>query len=112
MVLREIQAPNRHFRFAVGLPEGVAIAYAWKRLPTPRPLTHELFAGLLEQFHVSLEVVEITASSEPSTYLAHLTLVSGTERRVLSSRPSDALALALRQRLPVPVMVEDALLSA
>ncbi len=109
VVLQEIEPPYRRLDIATGYPEGVAVFYAWKRLEYPRPLTHELFTSVMEQFALSLEVVEITAV-KGRTFYAQLTLVSGTSRRVVQSRPSDALALALRQRLPVPVLVDEAVL--
>ncbi len=109
LVLREVDPPWRELRIPIGLPEGVAIAYAWRRLPTPRPLSHELFADILARLDVSLAVVHIT-EARGRTYLAELTLV-GPSTHVVPSRPSDAIALALRQALPVPILVSEALLA-
>ncbi len=109
VVLQEVDPPHRELRFPIGYPEGVAIAYAWKQMASPRPLTHELFAEVLEELNVSLELVEITGV-EGATYLAQLTFIAGGERKVVPSRPSDALALALRQKVPVPIMVREQLL--
>jgi bifunctional DNase/RNase len=110
VVLRELDPPHRQLAFPIGLNEAVAIAYARRGLATPRPLTHELFADVLEQLDVTLETVEVTAR-QGSTYLAQMTLAGAQGRRVVPCRPSDALALSLRQRLPVPLLVNEALLS-
>lgn len=110
VVLQELEPPYRKLDISVGYPEGVAIYYAWHHLAYPRPLSHELFTTILEQFAVSLEVLEIT-SVQGATFNAQITLVSGSSKRVLPCRPSDGLALALRQMLPVPVLVDEAVLA-
>ncbi len=110
VVLQEIEPPYREVVIPIGLPEGAAIAHAWRGIESPRPLTHDLFTSVLKELAVSLEVVEVTAV-EHRTYLAQITLVSGSSTRVLPCRPSDGLALALRQALPVPIMVDEDLLS-
>ena len=61
MVLRELDDPFRELRITIGSPEGVAIAYGWRGIDTPKPLTHELFTEIFELFGLSLEVVRITA---------------------------------------------------
>ena len=109
LVLKEVDPPSRELRFPIGFTEGIAIANARRGLSTPRPLTHELFADVLEQLEVTLEVVEITAR-RGNIFLAQLTLVGSSGKRVVPCRPSDAVALALRQRLPVPIMVSESLL--
>jgi bifunctional DNase/RNase len=110
VALQEIEPPYREVAIPVGTVEGASIAYAWRGIEPPRPLTHDLFSSVMRLFSVSLEVVEVTAV-EGSTYLAQMTLVSGTLKEVLPCRPSDGIALALRQQVPVPILVEDSLLS-
>jgi uncharacterized protein len=100
VVLEELDAPRRQLRIPVGLPEGSAIAYAQRQVRTPRPLTHELFATVLERLDQTIEVLRITGL-DASTYLAELVLSGPTGMRVLSCRPSDGIALVLRQR-PIP----------
>ncbi len=107
VVLRELDPPYRELRFALGLPEGAAIAYAWRSMTTPRPLTHDLFATVLERFEISLELVSIVAV-EGRTFFAEVTFRgSQPGSQTIECRPSDALALALRQRLPVPIVVAE-----
>lgn len=111
LVLQEVDPPHRKLQITIALAEGVAISYAWRGLPTPRPLSHEMFTSVMEHFGVSLELVEVTAA-EGRTYFAQLTLVGGTRRAVIPCRPSDGVALALRQRLVPPIMVAEALFPA
>ncbi|HUZ21032.1 MAG TPA: bifunctional nuclease family protein [Acidimicrobiales bacterium] len=102
VVLEEIDAPNRQLLIPVGTPEGVAIAYAARRIPTPKPLTHELFTDVLESFSLTLEVVRIT-DVNGTAFSAELVLAGPSGTRVVACRPSDGIALALRQRLPAPI---------
>jgi len=111
VVLQEADPPYRELRIPVGGAEGIAIGYAARGLKTPRPLTHELLSTVLETFGLTLEMVQITAV-RGSAFRAELVISgrSGVER--LDCRPSDAIALALRQRLPVPIMADPAVLRA
>ncbi|MGH9060680.1 MAG: bifunctional nuclease family protein, partial [Acidimicrobiales bacterium] len=95
--------------FPIGQPEGVALAMAWHQLDTPRPLTHELMIDALSRFGVSLAAVLIDGL-EGRTYLAQLVLDRQGDMVTVACRPSDALTLAMRHPVPVPLMVEEALL--
>jgi len=107
VLVHEAVAPWRELAIPVGMAEGNAIAYAWRGRPTPRPLTHALFTEVLERHEVSLEAVRITGR-QGRNFTAELDTVGPRGRRVVPCRPSDALALVLRQRLPTPVLVADA----
>lgn len=102
LILREQAAPQRELQIPIGVPEGVAIAYAARHLSTPRPLTHELFTDVLEAYNLTLETVRITAV-ERSSYEAELVLSGANGLRVIPCRVSDGVCLALRQRLAVPL---------
>ncbi len=106
VLVHEAVAPWRELAIPVGMAEGNAIAYAWRGLPTPRPLTHALFTDVLERHQVQLEAVRITARRGRS-FFAELDTVGPNGRQVITCRPSDALALVLRQRMPTPVLVAD-----
>jgi uncharacterized protein len=106
VLVHEAVAPWRELAIPVGMAEGNAIAYAWRGLPTPRPLTHALFTDVLERHQVQLEAVRITARRGRS-FFAELDTVGPNGRQVIACRPSDALALVLRQRMPTPVLVAD-----
>ena len=106
VVLQEIDEPRRELHVTIGQTEGVSIAYAWRGLPTPRPLTHELLTTILEQFGLQVDAVHITGA-EGQVFFAELALSGPTGAGTVECRPSDALALALRQRLPVPITVAE-----
>jgi bifunctional DNase/RNase len=94
----------------IGQPEATAIAFAPDGVVTPRPMTHDLLCDVLEELGAKLTSVEITAV-EAGTYYADLVLQFGTEERRVSSRPSDAMALALRLDAPIfvsPTLIDEA----
>jgi bifunctional DNase/RNase len=109
MVLRELEDPFRELRITIGSPEGVAIAYGWRGIDTPKPLTHELFTEVFEVFGLSLEVVKITAV-RGTAYSGEIVVNGPQGSRVIQCRVSDAIALAVRQPLPVPIMVSPEVL--
>lgn len=92
----------------IGGPEATAIALAHEGVEPPRPMTHDLFAQALEAMDVQVERVVITELRE-RTFFAELHMRSASEARVMSARPSDAIALAVR--MDVPIYAEDALLA-
>jgi uncharacterized protein len=108
VVLQELDAPWRELRIPVGFAEGTAIAYAWRGVPTPRPLTHELLADLLERHGVEVEALRVTAR-QGAVVLAELETSGPRGRQVVPCRPSDGLALVLRRRMPTPVLVAEGL---
>ncbi len=110
VVLQEADAPFRELRIPVGGAEGIAIGYAARQVATPRPLTHELFARVLEEFGMTLDVVRIT-DVRGSAFSAELVVSGPMGSRVIDCRPSDAIALTLRQRLPAPIMASPIVLA-
>lgn len=106
VMLLETPPPHRRLRIPVGLAEGTAIAYAWRRIATPRPLTHQLMVDVLDRHNVRVEAVRITAVTD-GIFAAELDTTSRMGRQVVPCRSSDALAVALRQRPPVPILVAD-----
>ena len=106
VLVHEAVSPWRELAIPVGMADGNAIAYGWRGQTTPRPLTHALFTEVLERHGVELEAVRITARRGRS-YFAELDTVGPRGRQVISCRPSDALALVLRQRMPTPVLVAE-----
>jgi hypothetical protein len=103
VVLQEADMPYRELRIPIGGPEGIAIGYAARQVETPRPLTHELMTQLLERFNLSLDFVNITGLTG-GMFTAELVVSGPAGQRTLDCRPSDAIALALRQRIAVPIM--------
>jgi len=86
----------------IGIPEATSIASAIKQVTMARPLTHDLFFDLLLEVGVTVQRVVITELRE-STYFAELVLGQGDRIMVLDSRPSDAIAMALRASAPIYV---------
>jgi bifunctional DNase/RNase len=106
VMLQESEAPWRQLRIPVGFAEGTAIAYAWRGVPTPRPLTHELLAGLLDRHGIDVAALRIT-ERRGALFLAELETSGPRGAETVPCRPSDGLALVLRRRLPTPVLVAE-----
>ncbi len=109
VLLRELESPRRQISFSIGLPDAVTLAHALRRIPTPRPLTHELVSGILQGFDIDVVAVRLVGRTG-SIYFAELDLRGRTGRSVLSARPSDALTLALLQPVPAPILIDVRLL--
>ena len=102
LLLQETEGEGRTLPIFIGTPEAAAIAYAVQGVSMPRPMTHDLIRDLLSTLDVSVERVVIT-ELRSSTYFAELQLRRGAERSVVSSRPSDAVAVAVRMNSPLYV---------
>ncbi len=104
VVILQGKRDKRQLTMAIGFFEAERIAIPLQGVTAPRPLTHDLFVTLFGRLKVSLRRVVITDLREGTYYaLLHLD-VAGSEM-TLDSRPSDAIALALRAK--VPIFVED-----
>ncbi len=107
VLLREHDAPHRVLPIFVGGPEAAAIAMAASGVLTPRPLTHDLMASLVRSLDAHVDSVEVTEFHD-GAFLAAISLRGpGGEHRI-DTRPSDAIALAVR--LGAPVFVSDEVL--
>lgn len=104
MVILQGKRDRRQLTMAIGFFEAERIAIPLQGVTTPRPLTHDLFVTLFGRLKVSLRRVVISDLKE-STYYAVLYLDAGGTEMTLDSRPSDAIALALRAK--VPILIED-----
>ena len=109
VLLRE-EDGQRYLPIFIGPPEATAIVYALQGMETPRPMTHDLFKSVLDEMAVSLQRVVITELHD-GTFYAEIELGQNGETRRISSRPSDALALAARYPDPgVPIFADEAVL--
>ena len=95
VVLRERVNLQRSLSIFIGAPEATAIAFVLEGVETPRPLTHDLIKDMLEAFGAVLERVVVTELRD-STFFAELHLSAFGAMHVVSSRPSDAIAIAAR----------------
>jgi bifunctional DNase/RNase len=88
----------------VGLFEANAIAQQLDGSLSPRPMTHDLLGNLIEALHAKVDRVVITDLRD-NTFFALIHLDRNGEKYEIDARPSDAMALALRVK--VPIFVED-----
>ncbi len=109
--LREMEMPGRQLTFYAGLQDAVALSHAMRRVPTPRPLTHELMSEVLQRFDIDLVAVRIVGRVG-SMLFAELDLRGRGGRSVHSCRPTDALTLALQQPVQVPILIDVRLLES
>ncbi|HEY7714797.1 MAG TPA: bifunctional nuclease family protein [Candidatus Binatia bacterium] len=84
----------------IGLLEATAMATEIEGIKMARPMTHDLLKTILVELGGSVESVEITELKE-NTYYAAVNLSVGGRRMIIDSRPSDAIALALRTKSPI-----------
>jgi len=105
VLLREEEG-TRFLPIFIGSPEATAIVYALQGLATPRPLTHDLFKTVLDDLSVTLDRVEITKLHE-GTFYAEIELDRGGAKSRISSRPSDAIALAVRFGADIPIFADE-----
>jgi bifunctional DNase/RNase len=87
----------------IGIAEAQAIALELQGTPSARPLTHDLLKNILEQVGVEFQKVVVN-ELKGSTYYARIYLVAVGKALEIDSRPSDAIALALRFHRPIFVV--------
>ena len=102
VVLREHDAPHRLLPIAIGSDAATSIAIAASGRRALRPLTHDLMANLVESFEGHLDAVEVT-DLQDGTFIANLALSGPIGERRVDTRPSDAIALAVRLDAPLYV---------
>ncbi|MGQ0849597.1 MAG: bifunctional nuclease family protein [Actinomycetota bacterium] len=109
VLLRE-QSGSRYLPIWIGAPEAQAIAAALEGIEPPRPQTHDLLRLIVETLGAQIERVEVVELRD-SVYYADLVMSRRGEAFHVSSRPSDAIALAVRAQAPVfvaPQVLSDA----
>jgi len=104
VVVLQGKRDKRQFAMAIGIAEANGIAIPLQGVTPPRPLTHDLFLTLFGRLKVSLMRVVITDFKD-DIYYAIVYLSANGSDMTLDSRPSDAIALAIRAK--VPILVED-----
>jgi bifunctional DNase/RNase len=88
----------------IGIVEASAIATELEKTEMPRPMTHDLLRNVLRELGATVERIEVTELRD-NTFFAAIHLRTAAGPRVLDSRPSDAVALALR--VSAPIFVEE-----
>ncbi len=104
--LKEVEG-ERTFPIVIGIFEATSIDRRVKHLPSPRPLTHDLVASVVENMGGELRDVYICELRD-HTYYAKLRIRQNGEMVEVDSRPSDAIALAVTASVPIYV-AEDVL---
>ncbi|MDR5695973.1 MAG: bifunctional nuclease family protein [Armatimonadota bacterium] len=84
----------------IGQAEATAIAIQLQGVKTPRPMTHDLLKSILQSLSATVKRVVVT-DVQNSTYFAEIHIVSNGQEIIIDSRPSDAIALALRMEAPI-----------
>jgi uncharacterized protein len=100
VILREVAGQRRVLPIFIGVPEAQAIALTMQNIETPRPMTHDLMKILLDEVGAQVERITVTELRE-GTFFAEIILSAQGEVRTVSSRPSDAIALAIRIGSPI-----------
>jgi uncharacterized protein len=109
VLLEETEGARRSLPIFVGGPEATAIAFALQGVEPPRPMTHDLMRDIVEVLGAKVVRVLVTELRD-GTFFAELHLRVGERDLVVSSRPSDAIALATRTHSPL--YVSDELMEA
>ncbi len=91
----------------IGKPEADSIALALGKVATPRPLTHDLIKNLIHGLRLKVTRIVVTEILD-NTYYALIYLSDGKNETPIDSRPSDAIAVALR--VSAPIFVEDSIM--
>ncbi len=84
----------------IGLLEATAIATELEGIEMARPMTHDLLRDLIGELGATVSRVEISDLRE-NTYYARIFIETSQGSRVIDSRPSDAISLALRVKTPI-----------
>lgn len=108
LLLREQEGQHRILAIMIGGPEAQAIAFALDGVETRRPMTHDLITTMVEELGAHIERITISALRDDIFY-ADVVLQAHGDTHVVSARPSDAMAIAVR--VGTPVYAEEAVLA-
>ena len=100
IVLLKTEEGNRYLPIWIGHPEAAAILMKLQNAELPRPMTHDLLMSILGHLEAKLERVLVTELRD-NTFYAVINLETGVGRMDVDSRPSDAIALAVRADAPI-----------
>jgi uncharacterized protein len=101
IMLKEVDG-ERTFPIVIGSGEAYAIDRRLKGIPTPRPLTHDLLASVIEELGGTIEQIEIN-NLENHTFYALIHIRRDGKTIEIDSRPSDAIALGIATSVPIYV---------
>ncbi len=101
VVLRDVDG-SRFLPIWIGVPEANAIALMLEDVKVPRPMTHDLYVSTLHSLGATVINVEVH-NLVKNTFYARINLDMEDATKVIDSRPSDAIAIALRAGAPILV---------
>ncbi len=104
IILKEVEG-DRSFPIVIGIYEATSIDRRVKGMPSPRPLTHDLIASVVDQMGGEIQDIIISELQE-HTYFAKLRIRQEGELIEVDCRPSDAVAVAVTARVPIYVNEE------
>jgi uncharacterized protein len=107
IVLLKTAEGNKFLPIWIGHPEAAAILMKLQGANTPRPMTHDLFTDMLEKLEARVIRIAVTELRENTFYAVVTVAVDGSEIEI-DSRPSDAIALAVRS--DAPIYADDAVI--
>jgi bifunctional DNase/RNase len=99
VLLKETQG-ERYLPIWIGAVEATAIAFALQGIQTPRPMTHDLMRDILRETDIEVERILISELVD-QTFFALIRMSLDGKSAEVSSRPSDAIALAVRINAPI-----------
>ena len=105
VILKELDG-DRRLPVLIGAFEAQSIAMAMEYMETPRPLTHDLITNLIKGIDANLSAVKIIKLKDGVFYSVLDIQSNKIGQREIDSRPSDALAIALRMHAPILVSKE------
>ena len=100
IVLLKTADGNKFLPIWIGHPEAAAILMKLQGASTPRPMTHDLVTEMLSQLDAQVVRITVTELKE-NTFYASITLQQDGSEIEIDSRPSDAIALAVRAEAPI-----------
>jgi bifunctional DNase/RNase len=100
IVLLKTAEGNKFLPIWIGHPEAAAILMKLQGANTPRPMTHDLLTEILGQLNARIVQIAVTELRE-NTFYALITLTINGSEVEIDSRPSDAIALAVRAGAPI-----------
>ena len=100
IVLLKTAEGNKFLPIWIGHPEAAAILMKLQSQAPPRPMTHDLLSDMLEQLGATISRITVTELRE-NTFFAQITVTQDGQEIDIDSRPSDAIALAIRAEAPI-----------
>lgn len=100
ILILKVVSEEKYLPIWIGLFEAQAIILKLDNIPTPRPMTHDLLNNLIKEVGIKVEKIVLTDLID-NTYYAEIHLIKDNKKYIIDSRPSDAIALAIRHKCDI-----------